>query len=118
MLSGREGAGQPAGLSLHSFLLQLLACGSQAPALGQGHPITCTHVLGFQNISLGTHLSPLSQEPRMDPTKPRKLPGSPGQERGVNRQEAWLPGGQVGGSWARPVPTAPGPPAQVLRGGV
>lgn len=50
--------------------------------------VTCTHVLGFQNTSLGTHLSSLSQEPRMDPTKPRKLPGSPGQGRGVNRQAA------------------------------
>lgn len=69
--------------------------------------VTCTHVLGFQNISLGTHLSPLSQEPRMDPTKPRKLPGSPGQGRGGNRRAAWLPGGRWGAAGPALCPRPP-----------
>lgn len=75
--------------------------------------VTCTHVLGCHNIPLGTYLSALCQEPRTDPTKPRKVPGPAGQGRGdAHRQGSEQTGGTGsqgagGGSGACPVPTPP-----------
>lgn len=64
--------------------------------------------------------TPLTPEPRTQdgPNQTQEAARLPRAGKGREQAGSMAPGGQVAGSWACPMPTAPGPLAQVLRGGV